>query len=163
MKREKSLKKEILVILISFSIFVAISVGFIAMINFYYSKLNIIEHNQKQILFQIESEMDKFLLKIDRISLYIKNNYKENSNLLKNIVDTNTNISSILVLDKNGIIQDFYATSNLNIYKGFDYSNQEYFKGIQEKDDYWSNVFYQQLMKKPQFLIVLNQKIKLSF
>ena len=141
MKREKSLKKEILVILISFSIFVAISVGFIAMINFYYSKLNIIEHNQKQILFQIESEMDKFLLKIDRISLYIKNNYKENSNLLKNIVDTNTNISSILVLDKNGIIQDFYATSNLNIYKGFDYSNQEYFKGIQEKDDYWSNVF----------------------
>ena len=115
MKREKSLKKEILVILISFSIFVAISVGLIAMVNFYYSKLNIIEHNQKQILFQIESEIEKFLLKIDKISLYIKNNYDENSDLIKNIVDTNTNISSILVLSKDGIIEDFYATTNLNI------------------------------------------------
>ena len=64
MMKEKSLKKQILVILISFSIFIAISVGLIAMVNFYLSKLNIIEHNQKQILYQIESEMDKFLSKI---------------------------------------------------------------------------------------------------
>ena len=141
MRKEKSLKREILVILISFSIFIAIGVGFIAMLNFYFSKLNIIEHNQKQILYQIESEMDKFLSKIYKISSYIKNNYNQDSNLLKNIVDTNTNISSILVLSKDGIIEDFYATTNLNIYKGFDYSNQEYFKGIKENNDYWSNVF----------------------
>ena len=75
MNKEKSLKKQILIILISFSIFTAVSVGFISMSSFYFSKLNIIEHNQKQILFQIESEIDKFLLKIDKISLYIKNNY----------------------------------------------------------------------------------------
>ena len=42
---------------------------------------------------------------------------------------------------KDGIIEDFYAATNLKIYKGFDYSNQEYFKGIKENDDYWSNVF----------------------
>ena len=84
MKKEKSLKKQILVILISFSIFIAISVGFIAMGSFYFSKLNIIEHNQKQILFQIESEMDKFLLKIYKISSYIKDNYPQDNNLLKN-------------------------------------------------------------------------------
>ena len=142
MKKEKSLKNHILIILIFFSIFIAISVGLIAMVNFYFSKLNIIEHNQKQILFQIESEMDKFLSKIYKISFYIKNNYKDNNELLKNIVDTNTNISSILVLNKEGIIEDFYATTNLNIYKGFDYSNQDYFKGIKYgNDDYWSNVF----------------------
>ena len=75
MKKEISLKKQILIILISFSIFIAVSVGFISMINFYFSKLNIIEHNQKQILFQIESEIDKFLSKIYKISHYIKNNY----------------------------------------------------------------------------------------
>lgn len=141
MRKEKSLKKEILIILISFSIFIAISVGLIAMINFYFSKLNIIQHNQKQILYQIESEMDKFLSKIYKISFYIKSNYQDNNTLLKNIVDTNTNISSILVLNKDGIIEDFYAATNLKIYKGFDYSNQEYFKGIKENDDYWSNVF----------------------
>ena len=63
MKKEKSLKKQILIILISFSIFIAISIGLIAMVNFYLSKLNIIQHNQKQVLYQIESEMDKFYLK----------------------------------------------------------------------------------------------------
>ena len=141
MKKETTLKKQILIILISFSIFIAVSVGLISMINFYFTKLDIIEHNQKQILFQIESEIDKFLSKIYKISFYIKNNYSENSNLLKNIVDTNSNISSILVLNKDGIIEDFYATTNLNIYKGFDYSRQEYFKGMKKNNDYWSNVF----------------------
>ena len=87
MKKETTLKKQILIILISFSIFIAVSVGLISMINFYFTKLDIIEHNQKQILFQIESEIDKFLSKIYKISFYIKNNYSENSNLLKNIVD----------------------------------------------------------------------------
>ena len=84
MKNEKSLKKEILVILISFSIFIAIIIGLIAMVNFYYSKLTIIEHNQKQVLYQIESEMDKFLSKIYKISYYIESNYQNNNILLKN-------------------------------------------------------------------------------
>lgn len=149
MKKSTSLKKQILIILISFSIFTAVSVGFITMINFYFSKLNIIQHNQKQILFQIESEMDKFLLKIYKLSSYIKSNYHENNSLLKNIVDTNSNISSILILDKNGIIEDFYATTNLNIYRGFDYSKQEYFKEIKKNDDYWSNVFLSTVDEEP--------------
>ncbi len=141
MKNEKSLKKQIILILITFSIFIAVSIGIIAMINSYLSKLNIIQHNQKQILYQIESEIDKFLSKIYKLSYYIETNYQNNNILLKNIVDTNTNISSILILSKDGIIEDFYATTNLNIYKGFDYSNQEYFKGIKLNEDYWSNVF----------------------
>ena len=87
MRREKSLKKEILVTLLSFSIFVAISIGFISMINFYLSKLTIIEHNQKQTIYQVESEVNKFLTQIYNLSTYIQHNYNENSSLLKNIVD----------------------------------------------------------------------------
>ena len=143
MKSEKSLKKEILLILISFSIFINIFIGLISMMNFYQSKLDIVEHNQKQILFQIESEINRFLLQIDKLSNYLKLNYINNDELLKNIVDTNSNISSILILNKDGIIKDFYATTNLNIYKGFDYSKQDYFKEIKDGNlsDYWSNVF----------------------
>ena len=141
MKKEKSLKKQILTILVSFSVFVAVFVGITSMINFYLSKLGIIEHNQKQVLYQVESEIDKFIEKIYKIASYVKSNYDQDVNLLKNIVDTNTNISSILILDKNGIIEDFYATTNLNIYKGFDYSNQEYFKELKNCNEYWSNIF----------------------
>jgi len=82
--------------------------------------------------------------------LYIKNNYKDNNSLLKNIVETNTNISSILVLDDSGVIKDFYATTNLNIYKGFDYSKQNYFLGLKKgKSDYWSNVFLSTVDEEP--------------
>ena len=141
MKKETSLKKQILTILVTFCVFVAVFVGLISMVNFYLSKLNIIEHNQKQVLYQVESEIDKFLVKIYKIAAYVKSNYSKDTNLLKNIVDTNTNISSILVLNKDGIIEDFYATTNLNIYRGFDYSNQEYFRELKNSSDYWSNIF----------------------
>jgi len=150
MTKEKSLKKEILVTLLSFSIFVAISIGFISMINFYLSKLTIIEHNQKQTIYQVESEVNKFLTQIYNLSTYIQNNYDENSSLLKNIVDTNDNVSGILILSNAGIIENFYAKTNLNIYKGFDYSNQEYFKEIKNKvTDYWSNVFLSTVDEEP--------------
>ena len=141
--KSKSLKKEILVTLLSFIIFIGTSIGFISLANFYFSKLNIIEHNQRQTLTQIEKEINKFLTQIYSLSNYLKYNYTPNNiNLLKNIVDTNNNISSIIILNKNGIIEDYYADSNLNIYKGFDYSRQEYFKELKEnKRDYWSNVF----------------------
>ena len=141
MKKETTLKKQILTILVSFSIFVAVFVGLIAMINFYLSKLDIIEHNQKQVLYQVESEIDKFIGKIYKLASYVKTNYTQDTKLLKNIVDTNTNISGILVLNKDGIIEDFYATTNLNIYRGFDYSNQEYFRELKNGSDYWSNIF----------------------
>ena len=161
MKKETSLKKHILIILISFSIFIAVSVGLISMANFYFTKLDIIQHNQKQNLYQIESEIDKFLFKIYKISYYIKHNYYENSNLLKNIVDTNSNISGILILNKDGIIEDFYATTNLNIYKGFDYSRQEYFKGIKKNSDYWSNVFLSTVNEEAaiSYSFKLNEKV----
>ena len=149
MKNERSLKKEILSLLISFSIFITIALGLISVINFYFSKLSIIEHNQKQILLQVESEANKFLNQIYNLSNYLKENYQENTTLLKNIVDTNPNISSILILDKNGFIEDFYATTNLSIYKGFDYSKQEYFSEIKENNDYWSSVFLSTVDEEP--------------
>lgn len=107
MKNERSLKKEILSLLISFSIFITIALGLISVINFYFSKLSIIEHNQKQILLQVESEANKFLNQIYNLSNYLKENYQENTTLLKNIVDTNPNISSILILDKMVLLKIF--------------------------------------------------------
>ena len=146
MNKTKSLKKEILSILIYFSIFISSIVGIISMVNFYYSKLSNVEHNQKQILKQVESEVNKFLKNIYNISDYLQSNYSKDSNLLRNIVDTNNNITSILILNKDGIIKDYYAPTNKNIYKNFDYSKKDYFKNItNEVNFYWSNVFLSSL------------------
>lgn len=152
MTKIKSLKKEILYVLIFFSIIITVCIGVISLSNSYLSKLSVVEYNQKQVLNQVESEVNKYLLKIYTLSTYLKNNYayQKDNTLLKNIVDTNTYISSILVLDEDGIIRDFYAPTKLNIFKGFDYSKKDYFKNIRNNtNDYWSNVFLSSIDETP--------------
>ncbi|RXJ89673.1 hypothetical protein CRV01_07295 [Arcobacter sp. CECT 8983] len=150
MNKIKSLKKEILQLLVLFSISVIIIVGILTIWKLYNSKIEIIKHNQNLVLKQVSIEVEQILQEIEDISLYISENYSYNYLVLKNIVETNKNISSILILDKEGIIEDFYAVSNLNIYKGFDYSNKNYFKKVKNyKKYYWSNVFLSSVDEEP--------------
>ena len=149
--KSKSLKKQILQLLIIFSSVVTVIIGLISMNNLYNSKLKIIEHNQEQVLSQVEHEVNRFLLDISNITEFIAMNYEFDKNILKNIVRTNASISSILILDNNGKIEDFYALSNLNIYKGFDYSNKKYFKNLKKSknNDYWSSIFLSTVDEEP--------------
>ncbi|RXK03547.1 ATP-binding protein [Halarcobacter bivalviorum] len=150
MSKIKSLKKEILQLLVLFSISVIVIIGILTIWKLYDSKIEIIKHNQNLILKQVDKEVEKLLTDIENIALYISENYSYNYLLLKNIVETNNNISSILILDNKGIIEDFYAISNLNIYRGFDYSNKTYFKKIKNNKKYfWSNVFLSSVDEEP--------------
>ncbi|WP_072681474.1 ATP-binding protein [Arcobacter sp. LA11] len=150
MKKVKSLKKQILQLLIFFSISVIIIFGAISILNLYNSKIEIIKHNQNVALKQVSKEVQNLNLDIENIADYISNNYSFSGNLLKNVVETNQNISSILILDRKGLIEDFYAMSNLNIYKGFDYSNKNYFKELNNSNNsYWTNVFLSTVDEEP--------------
>ena len=143
MKQKHSLKKVVLFLLISFAIVMPISIGVISSYNFYNIEINTVIHNQKQTLKQINIEVSELLEKIDRISNYMKSNYKKENRLIEDIVEINEYVTSIIILNKNGNITDFYTTENTNIYKGFDYSNKEYFKQIDNgKDFFWSNMFF---------------------
>ena len=143
MKKRYSLKKLILYFLITFSIVMPIVIGIIVSFNFYNENINTLKHNQKQILKQITIETQELLEKIDSVSKYISRYHGDDISILKNIVETNDNITSILILDKKGIITDFFAEDNANIYKGFDYSNKQYFKEIVNgKEFFWSSLFF---------------------
>ena len=163
MMKSKSLKREILQLLIVFSVVVIISVGVISMQSLYNSKLGIINHNQNQVLTQVEHEVNKFLDKTSKLADYIATHYEEDKSLIKNIVDTNANISSILILNRHGVIENFYAISNLNIYRGFDYSNKKYFKNLvsSENNFYWSSVFLSTVDEEPSisYSIKSNNKV----
>ncbi len=150
MTKAKSIKKEIFQVLIFFSISLIIIVGILTAWNLYSSKIEIIKHNQNQVLRQVDKEVNKLLINIERIAQYIALNYDKNNLLLKNIVEVNNNISSVLVLSEEGVIKDFHAISNLNIYKGFDYSNKVYFKKLTNNlNSYWSNVFLSSIDEEP--------------
>ena len=142
MKQRYSLKKLIFYISILFTVIIPIIIVFLTTLNVYNTKVDTLEYNQKQRLEQVSSEANEFLDKIDKLSTYMQLNYKDNNSIIKSMVDLNDNITSIIILNKVGKIIDFYARENINIYKGFDYSNKQYFKEISRgKERYWSDLF----------------------
>ncbi|XPV69411.1 MAG: ATP-binding protein [Halarcobacter sp.] len=159
----RNLKKQILFLLIFFTITVTIIIGALSIINIYNSKIDIIKHNQNLVLKQVLYEIDSQLKKIEKVSLYISENYFLNENILKNIVEVKSDISTIMVLNKAGLVEDLYTNSqiNQNIYKGFDFSNKEYFKRLKNNNSYWSNVFLSSFDEKPtiSYSFVMGDKI----
>ncbi|RXJ54604.1 hypothetical protein CRV04_11250 [Candidatus Marinarcus aquaticus] len=143
MVRKISLKQNILNIFILFVMFVTLTVGFLSVYSLYQSKLSTAERSQRQVLIQVEQEVEKFLNEIEQNATYMLTNYQRSSMIIKSIVELNPNISSVLVLDKKGQIENFYTTSDVNIYKGFDYSLKRYFIEIsQGEQSYWSDTFF---------------------
>ncbi len=142
MKQKYNLKKLIFFITIFFTVFIPVIIVFLTILNLYNTKVDILLHNQKQVLRQVNLEASEFLDDVSRISQYIRFNYPKNHSVIKSIVDVNENISTIILLDEKGIISDFYSHENLNIFKGFDYSNKQYFKEIiSGKEYFWSDLF----------------------
>ncbi|NQY93005.1 MAG: PAS domain S-box protein [Campylobacteraceae bacterium] len=142
MKQKYSLKKLIFFITIFFTVFIPVVIVFLTIWNLYTSKVDILIHNQKQVLQQVNLEASEFLEEVGNISQYIRFNYPHNNLVIKSIVDINENISTVIILDEQGIISDFYSQEDLHIFKGFDYSNKQYFKEISEgKASFWSDLF----------------------
>ncbi len=166
MNTKKSFKQSIFQLLIILIIVVVTVIGLIFIYNLYTNKVNTLEHNQTQVLKQVEFESNNLLKGITSIAQYLDTHYNPKENILKYIVETNVNISSILILDDKGIVSDFHATSNLNTYKGFDYSNKIYFKNISVGTrDYWSNIFLSTVNEEPTitYSFALQDKIGVIF
>ncbi|WP_419769292.1 MAG: ATP-binding protein [Candidatus Marinarcus sp.] len=144
-----SLKTRIVLLLIVFAFIIALIIGAISTYSLYTSNLSSVIHKQKIILKQLKSKANLILNKIESTSQYINNEYAQHPNTLKDVVVLNENITSVILLSSDGIIQDFYAQSNLNIYKGFDYSKKEYFQALKHRDYYWSNVFFSTIGESP--------------
>ncbi|RXI35320.1 hypothetical protein CRU99_13905, partial [Malaciobacter mytili] len=111
-------------------------------------KINSVEHSLKQVLMQVSFEIKNQIKNIENTALYISNNQSNEDELLKTLVETNIEISSILILDNKGYLKNFYSKNNDNIYKGFDYSNKEFFKNVKDKD-YWSNIYLSSINNLP--------------
>jgi len=144
--KDKSLKKVILLMLISFSVSVILIIGILSIINIYNSKIDLIKFNQNLVLKQVNNKINYMINDIEYISKYISREYykKDSKYILDNILKTQRDISSILILSKDGILEDFYTKfkiDKLHAYRGFDYSNKIYFRKLKNKDNYWSNLF----------------------
>lgn len=138
-----SLKKTLFIIIVFFTIIIPVFIALLFSLNLYQTQIQGIKHNQVQVLSQVKTETEQFMHNIENMSSYIKKFYSvKQHDLLKNIVQINEEISSILILNADGIIQDFYAEHDLKVYEGYDYSKKSYFKMLKGgREEFWSDVF----------------------
>ncbi|XOB61485.1 ATP-binding protein [Campylobacterota bacterium DY0563] len=151
--KNSSFKKQIIQSLALFIISVIVAIGVLSILNIYNTKIDSIKFNQSLVLKQVNDRVDSLIDQIEYLANYIENKTGlKNSNIaFNNILETNKDISSILILDNNGILEEIHLKNKYkqNIYKGFDYSKKEYFKKLKDKKSYWSNVFLSSLDETP--------------
>jgi len=67
MKQKYNLKKLIFFITIFFTVFIPVIIVFLTILNLYTTKVDILLHNQKQVLRQVNLEASEFLDDVSRI------------------------------------------------------------------------------------------------
>ncbi len=147
----KSLKSNILLYFILFSVIPLVIGASVTLYYMYKSKEESLYHKHIQVLKQVTYEVDTIIKTVEDLGLFVKNNYRTRKhNLLTGLTKVQKNITTILILDNNGILQDFDSTISNNIFKGYDYSNIDYFNAIKNgKSSYWTKVYLSQATQLP--------------
>ena len=147
----KSFKTKILSYFILFCTIPLIISSSVILYQMYTTKQHSIFHTHIQILKQVEEETNSIILHIEDMGEYVKNNYtKKGHHILKGLPRVEKNISTVLILDNDGILVDFGSNVKTNIFKGLDYSNTKYFLAIKSgKENYWSKSFLSPVTSLP--------------
>jgi signal transduction histidine kinase len=119
----------------------------------YKAKEESVFHKHLQLLKIVQEESDGIVSNIEYLGKYVKSKYsKEKHHLLTGLVQVQKNISTILILDKNGILIDFSSNiKNNKLFKGYDYSNTKHFLKVKNTNlSYWSDVYLSNSSLKPE-------------
>jgi len=149
--KPRTLKKSLLLYFILFTTIPLIVATSVIIFQMYQSKKESVLYKHQQILKIVEEEADNIVSSIEHLGDYIKNRYPQKQHsVLTGLSQIREDVATILILDNNGILKDFGSKKNLKIYKGYDYSNMEYFKVIKTgKDQYWSKVYFSYASNTP--------------
>ncbi|MEA3288739.1 MAG: PAS domain-containing protein [Campylobacterota bacterium] len=139
----KSLKSNLLLSFILFTTIPLIIASSVILYEMYNEKYNAIYDRQYQILKLVEHDTNDFISNIEYLGKYVKDRYPvKKHNLLTGLTRIQKNISTILILNNDGILEDFHSNKEVDIFKGYDYSNTSYFKAIKNgAPTYWSDIF----------------------
>ena len=158
MMKKNSLKSKIVLYFILFTTIPLLFSSSWILYELYKSKEESIYNQHLQLLQIVQEQADSIVSNIEDLGEFVKSNYSSRKHkMLTGLIQVQKNISTILILDKNGILIDF-ATSykNNHIFKGFDYSNTRHFLNVKNTNKpYWSEVYLSNLSLKPEISYTL--------
>lgn len=74
----------------------------------------------------------------------------EKKQLLSEILKYKNSIDTIMILNKNGTIEEVFSKTNIKVFRGYDYSNKPIFKEyVKRQKDFLSNIYFSNLADTP--------------
>jgi len=122
----KTFKKDLYRKFLLFSVIPIIILSIIFISLLLKEKYNIILSQHTNIVKNIQYNIDLFIKDIKDISKSLKED--RSKDLLRNILKYKDSIDTIMILNKNGIIESVASKTNKKVFKGYDYSHKSIFK-----------------------------------
>ncbi|MGA1933457.1 ATP-binding protein [Arcobacter sp. YIC-464] len=150
MPKIKSLKKSIFTIVIILSLFFSSVILSITIFSFFNFKYEYTQHSQKEILTSVKFQINDFLNKIEKLASYVKHNEVS----LEYILNTNDEISTILILDSNKKVKKIYSKTDIHLVFLDKIENNT----IKLTKNNWSDLIYFSFKKEPSIAYSFNIK-----
>ncbi len=149
--KKRKLKNNIVIYFILFGVIPLVFSSIVILYNLYLEKKENIFERHYLILKQVEGEIDGIIQNIEHVSGFIKDGYnRKQHNLVVGIPKIGKNINTMIVLDNQGTVKDFYSELKSNLFIGYDYSNTKQFKKIKKgAKDKWSEVYLSAITNTP--------------
>ena len=114
-------------------------------------KYDLILSEHTNIIKNVQYNINIFNQDIKDIPKLLKGvNNKERKELLAEILKYKNSIDTIMILNKNGTIEDISSKTNTKVFAGYDYSNKPIYKEyMKRKDDFLSNIYFSNLEETP--------------
>ena len=114
-------------------------------------KYDLILSEHTNIIKNVQYNINIFNQDIKDIPKLLKGvNNKERKELLAEILKYKNSIDTIMILNKNGTIEDISSKTNTKVFAGYDYSNKPIYKEyMKRKDDFLSNIYFSNLVDTP--------------
>ena len=153
MIKKNSLKAKIILYFIIFATIPVLLSSSWILYEMYKSKEESIYKKHLQLLKIVEEQSDSIVSNIEYLGEYVKKFYaSKNHDLIDSLMHAQKNISTILILNEEGILVDFSSTTDNNqLFKGFDYSNTKSFLSIKNSNrPFWSDVYLSNISLRPE-------------
>ncbi|APW65412.1 hypothetical protein LPB137_05900 [Poseidonibacter parvus] len=153
MIKRTSLKAKIILYFIIFATIPLLLASSWILFEMYKAKEDSVYNKHLHLVKIVEEASNNIISNIEYVARFIKDSYpSKKHNLIENILNVQKDISTILILDKKGILVDFSSKTLENkVFKGFDYSNSKSFLNIKNSDkEYWSDVYLSNISLKPE-------------
>lgn len=147
----KSLKFNIFLYFVLFATIPLLIAATVILYNMNREKCTSIHSKHREVLKIVEQDITAFIHNIEHIGAYVKDKYPvKKAMLLRGLIRVEKNLSSLYILDKQGILLDFSSKKKTTIFKGYDFSNTPYVKAIiNGATNYWSDVYLEYASNRP--------------